>query len=294
VSTTPEMTITRLVPWFGANAANADVPARLLSDCRWVYIPFAGSMTEIPHFPAATQIMVSDKHDELICLATIVADEVENARLAERLAGKLLHPREIEQAKEILERARAGGDSWLWGDGAGGRPTPEECAEAFFVIAWMGRSGVSGTRGELATSLALRYDAGGGDPVKRYRSAVESLEAWHQALRRCSFSRADAFEVLERLRHKDADQAIGIYADPPWPDDGDGYLHRFSDADHRRLVRALESLPHRAVVRYGDHPLIRELYRPEAWTWHEVTGRDQHRQGKAEVFLERRTQGARR
>jgi DNA adenine methylase len=286
------MKITRLVPWFGANAAHADVPAKMLTGCKWVYIPFAGSMTEVPHFPPTTQVMLSDVHDELICLARIVADPKKRLELAAWLDAKLFHPAELDEAREVLARARAGGDSWLFGDGGQGRPTPEECAEAYFTLAWMGRSGVAGTDGEERVKLALRYDAGGGDPVVRYRSAVESLEAWHQVLRRCSITREPCWDVFERLRQqagKCGTQAIGLYCDPPWPDDGDGYLHTFTDADQRRLARELAEMPAhvRIVMRWGDHPLIRELYPENVWEWTSAEGRTAVG-AKAEVFLKKR------
>lgn len=286
------MKITRLVPWFGANAAHAERPAKLLAGCKWVYIPFAGSMAEVPHFPASTQMMLSDVHDELICLAQIVGDDVKHARLAYGLAGKFFHPAVLDKAQEVLSRARAGGDSWLFGDGGHGRPTPEECAEAYFTLAWMGRSGVAGTNGEDRVGLALRYDAGGGDPVKRYRSAVESLDAWHAVLRRCSITREPCWAVFERLRNqarKSNPQPAGLYCDPPWPDDGDGYLHSFTEADQRRLAHELVEMPShvRIVMRWGDHPLIRELYPAAKWEWHKAEGRTAVG-SKAEVFLVRR------
>lgn len=291
----PEMKINRLVPWFGANGAEAERPAALLKGCSYVYIPFAGSMCEVPHFPASTQIMVSDLHDELICLAGIVADQNLKNELAERLDAKLFHPTVLDAAKTLLAlaRRRGGGDSGLFNDSPASRSIEPPLdsmtiAEAYFVVAWMGRSAVAGTRGEERTSLALRYDGGGGDPVTRYRSAVSSLEAWHQVLKRCSFTREDAFAVIARLAAKphDPKKPIGLYCDPPWPDDGAGYLHTFIDAQQRRLAGELAALPHRVVVRYGDHPLIRELYPQRlGWQWIDVTGKTQHNDVKAEVLL---------
>lgn len=281
------MKITRLVPYFGANARNAHLPAAFLEGCTFVYIPFAGSMCEIPHFPASTQIMVSDLHDELIALASVVAHPDKKRELAAWLDAKLFHPAVLEEAQHTLALARAGGDSWLFGDGGAGRPSVEECAEAYFVSAWMGRSAMAGTRGEDRSGLALRYDAGGGDPVTRYRSAVESLDAWHHALRRCAFTREDAFGVIRRLARKPHDPAkpIGVYCDPPWPDDGDRYLHVLNDMHQAMLAKELAELPHAVVMRFGDHPLIRELYPASVWTWHHVDGRDQDNKAKAEVFL---------
>lgn len=279
------MKITRLVPWFGANAANAGRPAQLLDGCGWVYIPFAGSMCEVPHFPASTQLLVSDVHDDLINLAQVVSERLSAGDLANRLDGMLFHPKTLEDALLVLKNAR-GKSRGLFGHEQGQCVyTHTAVAAAYFVVAWMGRSGVAGTRGEERVRLALRYDGGGGDPVTRYRSAVESIGAWSAALRRCSFSRADCFEVLARLAKKPAESRIGIYCDPPWPDDGDSYLHVFTHEQQQRLARELAELPHRVVMRFGDHPLIRELYPESRWAWEFVDGRDQHNAGKGEVFL---------
>lgn len=289
------MKTSRLVPWFGANALHAHVPAKILYDVDWLCIPFAGSMCEIPHFKRSVQIMVSDKHDELIRLARIVRDEHTSNLLGYSLAKKLFHPAELEAAKETLARARRGGVSLFSGTG-GAIPTELEIAEAYFIVCWMGRSAVAGTKAEEHVNLALRYDAGGGDPTTRYHSAVDSLQAWKLALRRCQFTREDVFAVVDRVAARVAakdfdpkETRVGFYMDPPWPDDGDGYLHTFKPADQVRLAMVMAGLPKsvHVLMRFGDHPLIRELYPESGWKWHRVEGRDQHRKAKAEVFLER-------
>lgn len=295
--TTPDLKQMRLVSWFGANTANAEMPAKLLSGCTWVYIPFAGSLCEIPHFHGSVQLMVSDLHHNLITLAKIVKDEVQCAELAKRLASKLFHPKTLRDAQEVLQTAQTVSKcNGLFASQAAMAPaTAMEIAEAFFVCAWMGRSALAGTKGECKGGLAVRYDAGGGDSVTRYDSAVASLLAWHQHARKCSFTEENAFDVIDRLNKKVTDKKfkpkepgnrIGGYFDPPWADDGECYLHAFSEKDQRQLARALTLLPHvKCVMRFGDHPLVRELYPESIWTWHGKTGRDQHSKDKAEVFL---------
>lgn len=290
--------ISRLVPWFGANAKHAAAPAALLAGCKWVYIPFAGSMVEVPHFAPGVQLMVSDLHDEVIALAKIVRQPEFKADIAMRLGGNLFHPAVLEDAKQTLRVARMERGGSLFGL-TGRVPTVGlvDQAEAYFIVAWMGRSAVAGTRGEESVGLALRYDAGGGDPVTRYRSAVAGLDWWHEQLRRCSFTRESVFEVLARLAHRgeaeNREKAIGVYMDPPWPDDGDGYLHRMSAADQRRLAREAAALPGcRVVMRFGDHPLIRELYPESVWDWKHAESADQHGGKVAEVYLIRRDGGS--
>jgi len=288
--------ITRLVPWFGANAKNAARPAQLLGGCKWVYIPFAGSMCEVPHFPPGVQLLVSDKHEELIALARVVRDDAFREGIVTRLSRQLFHARELEDAKAILRDARAQRGKGLFGllnEHAGRVMGLTDIAAAYFTVAWMGRSAVAGTRGEESVGLALRYDAGGGDPVKRYRAAVDGLAWWGEQLQRCSFTCEDVFDVLARLRARkeseNREKAIGVYMDPPWPDDGDGYLHTFTAAQHRQLAKEAATLPGvRVVMRFGDHPLIRELYPEATWAWLRQESTDQHGGKVAEVYLVRR------
>jgi hypothetical protein len=91
------------------------------------------------------------------------------------------------------------------------------------------------------------------------------------------------FEFLESCND---DEGHGIYVDPPWPDDGAKYRHKFSEDDHGKLRDSLEKYARaRVVVRYGDHPLIRKLYSGPKWVWREVSGRTQTNADKAEVLI---------
>jgi site-specific DNA-adenine methylase len=276
--------ITGLAPWFGSYRLHAEKPAALMGDCPFVCVLFAGSLCEVPHFRAST-LLVNDKHADIITLARVVRDR--RADLAELLEGRLFHPVELAGAQERMRAARAGGG--LFGSFEHGSDV--ERAADYFTCAWMGRSALAGTPGELNSGLALRYDAGGGDSAKRYRSAVESLAAWEASLQRCSFACEDFRGVLARV--SDAG-GTGVYADPPFPEDGDAYLHAFSERDHRDLAGALGARARtRVVVRFHDHPWVRELY-PEGdgvthgtWVWHRFAGRDQNNQAEKEVLLVR-------
>jgi DNA-directed RNA polymerase specialized sigma24 family protein len=129
----------------------------------------------------------------------------------------------------------------------------------------------------------VRWDAGGGDSCVRFRSATESLREWQSILARCTFTCMDAFHFLDQV--KDAD-GHGLYCDPPWPTDRFAYKHKFTEKDQRRLASKLSTYQKtKVVLRYGDHPLIRELYQPPHWTWREVTGRMQTNEAKREVLL---------
>jgi len=53
---------------------------------------------------------------------------------------------------------------------------------------------------------------------------------------------------------------VVLYVDPPYVKAGGMYRHGFDEADHRRLKEVLWQTPHRWLMSYDDHPLVRELY----------------------------------
>ena len=73
----------RFVQWFGSNSENAAEVGRLLEGCRFVGIPFAGGMSEVP-FITAKQILANDLHRGVINLARVVRDDVARAALIQR------------------------------------------------------------------------------------------------------------------------------------------------------------------------------------------------------------------
>ncbi len=147
----------------------------------------------------------------------------------------------------------------------------------------MGRSGQAGTDSEFDGGLAMRFTASGGGSNTRYRSAVESLEAWGHTLKRCEFSCLDWRVFLTKCQDR---PKHGMYVDAPWPKDGGNYRHKFTEQDQRDLAAALGKFDQmRIVVRYGDHPLIRELYPESAWTWHMMTSRTQGNNEKSEALI---------
>lgn len=153
----------------------------------------------------------------------------------------------------------------------------------YFICIWMGRSHRCGTVDEFNGGLSRRWNANGGDSNTRYRSALRSLVGWSRIMRRCAFDCMDAFEFLSKCQDN---TGHGIYVDAPWPDDGSRYKHTFSEDDQRRLASVLAGYCHaRVVVRFGDHPLVRELYPEPKWTWRRMTGRTQTNADKAEVLI---------
>lgn len=273
--------VTALAPWFGSNRSLAHRVGELLDGCKWVGVPFAGGMSELLHITAPT-VLVSDLHRHVLNLAAVVANELDCPRLVRMLDALPYHPDVLAAAQaRCAEREAAADADWF-----GGGPQPLPCdllwARDYFVSAWMSRNGSAGTRGEFAAPLSVRWCAGGGDSAQRFRSATDSLAAWSAVMRRCTFVRCDVFKFVpdapDLPRH-------GLYLDPPFPDAGDGYKHGFTTEDQRRLSRLLARFERtRVVVRYYDHPLIRELY--AGWHWeHPEGGKTQTNQAAPEVLL---------
>lgn len=262
----------RLLPWFGSNTENAPQVGRALAGCRFVAIPFAGGMAEVPWIEAK-QILCNDLHRHLINLCRVIQHDQHRAWLIQQADAEPYHPDVLAQSQQLCtERAIRGQydpAAALW----------------YFVCCWMGRGGKAGTDGELKGQLPIRWNANGGGSNQRYRTAIEALTQWGQTFRRCEFTCLDAFEFLDLCPNA---PDTGIYVDAPWPDAGEIYLHRFTDHDQRRLAEALGRFQKaRVVVRFGEHPLTRELYPEPAWTWNRLSSRDQANQVKPEFLITR-------
>jgi site-specific DNA-adenine methylase len=254
--------------------------AKAMDGCSMVFVPFVGGFGDIKELTART-VLVNDLNREMIQLAQAAADRKWGPQLYRVLRSRTaFHPETLHYAQEAMHGRRGAFellcsiDKWP--------PSIVEAA-AYFVCVWMGRSGLAGTDGESKGNLCLRYDAGGGDSVVRYQSAVRALIDFRHLLRRCSFSTLDCFDFIDKCKDSEGN---GIYCDPPWPDDGDSYRHKFTEAMQRQLAaRLVQFNAARVVCRFGDHPLIRELYPESLWNWHEISGRTQANKTKREVLL---------
>jgi hypothetical protein len=272
--------ITTLAPWYGADRLIARHVGAQLRDADWCGIPFVGGCSAIRHIPART-IVAADQHKHLINLAQALANPYMGSALIRRLRRLAFHEVTLADAQRRCREVEATGAHPL---GAGA------WAEDYFVCAWMGRSGTAGTPNEFTSGLSVRWDAGGGDSVVRFRSAAEGLRNWRCAFERVTFLVRDCFSFLPEVKDR---EGHAVYADAPWPDDGHKYTHgpgaAGSDderAFHVRLRDELERFTKtRVVVRFGDHSLVRELYSADRWTRIELTGRTQTNADKAEVLL---------
>lgn len=247
-----EMKIGALAPWFGAKRNMAPEIVRELGPHRKFDEPFCGSLAVILAKEAASCETVNDLHGDLINLARVVRVEDLAVDLYGRLARFVLHEGLFHEA---AERYRARGYQ-----PAGDEPDVDR-AEDFMICSWFGRNGVAGTS-SYNQGFCVRYTANGGHAAKRWKSAVESIPAWHHRLREVTMLNRDAFELLDRF--DDDDRAV-IYVDPPYVEKGAKYIHDFDSEDHRRLAEALKRFSRaRVVVSYYEHPVVRDLY--DGWT----------------------------
>lgn len=288
--------INALAAWFGANRQRAEMVGKLLGRCAWVGVPFMGGGSELPHIDCREGV-AGDLHHHIINLARVIADPDTKNLLAARLAHTLFHEAEFRDAQARLRER----DGVFFGVGGGKKASESprvEWAFDYFVCCWMGPGAKAGKADHFSTYFPVRWSATGGGSAKRFRSAVESLDGWCEALKRWQFVCQDSREMLDRIEtvdRKRRDAAMGgstldvhgVYADPPWPDAGREYKHVVNDSTfHQRLEERLRGLTtHRVVVRYGDGPLIRSLYDRPEWARHETETRSQANTKINEVLI---------
>ena len=129
--------------------------------------------------------------------------------------------------------------------------------------------------------MSIRYNGDGGGNATRLRSVIRDMEYWKALFQRCEFTCKDFRELVPKLNDRNDN---GIYCDPPWVEEGKIYQHSFDESDHVALAELLRPFERtRIVVRYGDHPLIRELY--VGWKVVEASSRTQQRKTRPEIWL---------
>lgn len=272
------MKITALAPWFGSNRMLASTVGSELEGCSWVGVPFAGGMAELQHINART-IIVSDLHKHVINLARVVKDPALRQNLVRRLDRLPFHADVLDDAQEWCKIHEPCITS-----------QPDlDAAENYFVACWMGRSNLSGTGNEFHGRISVRWNANGGDSNVRYRNAYRSLAQFTRTFQRCTFETMDAIKFNERTEDT---EGHGLYEDPPFPQVGRRYRYssgKNSEQEREFHTRLRDSVRRfrktRVVMRFYDHPLIRELYPQDDWTWLFLKGRTQANKEGAEVLL---------
>lgn len=308
---TTDMKTKRLCPWFGADEAVGQSVGAALAGCKWVGVGFAGGMGVLKHIQCRGGV-ANDRHCHVINLCRVVRDGAKRARLIQMLDAALFHPAELVEAQKycraVEEEIDSGGAALLFN---GNRiasvryrdDMPQvDWAYHYFLAQWLGRSGIAGTDGEFNGKLSTRWNANGGGSNVRFRSAAAALDGFGELFKGWEFECMDVFDFLEEVirreeedKRKKKDNGRGVYSDAPWPEDGDGYKHKFDEKKQRRLAEALWRLATantaQVVIRFGDHPLIREIYTEDRWELRPQGSRDQANQAVPELLIVNRIGG---
>jgi len=258
------------LPYFGGKRTLASAIVAELGKHKAYWEPFCGSAAVLLAKPPSSQETISDLHGDATNLAWILADAKLASDLYDRVVRTLFAEAIFEQARQILQSS----------------PCPDaidtDRAYWYFIFSWMGRNGLAGTSSALTSSLAIRYTTGGGSPSIRFRSAVESIPAWHHRLCNVLILRRNAFDLLPEIEDS---PDVAIYIDSPYLmetrskgaayDQGARYVHDFDgvfgsdsffgsekDEDsHDRLAAALLRFQQaRIVISHYYHPRLRTLY----------------------------------
>jgi len=265
--------ITGIVPLFGSNRMQAELPGQLLKGCRWIGIPCCGSLTELRYMQAST-IVISDKHKHLINLCKTMADPQLGPALYRQLRRQSFNPEALAESQRWCRSFDPSDKIDL------------NAAFHYFITAWMGRSSQTGTGKEFHGKLPVRWIPSGGDSAVRFSGAVWSIRAWRNILARTNIICMDIFEFLDSAHNE---PWAGLYIDPPWLDVGAKYLHKFGEQEHRALANLLLSkfFKARIVFRHGVHPLLEELYPKSVYHYHDVVSRTAGNNDQAEVLITR-------
>lgn len=273
----PKPQIGALVPWYGSNRQLAHLIVDELTRGRTIHSywePCCGSMATALAMPDVRMTVVNDLHGDLINLARCMADRQAGLQLYRGLRAQVFSDKAIEAAQKYLRTVPLGHGINVFKYSGGPRNREGGLidlmrASAYFVASWMGRNGISGTRGECSGGLAVRYHADGGQGAKRYASAVQSIPQFRRRLQKWNILSRDGLQLIRKIADKPGQ---AVYVDPPFVEKTAEYLHDFRAADHQEWAAALNRF-HRArvVVRYYDHPTVRELFR--GWTVLKVDAR---------------------
>lgn len=254
--------------WFGSDAGVAPELGAMLDHCKHVTVGFVGGASILTHLKARA-IVGNDKHDAAINFYRHMSESSSRNKLVRMCRQTLSHPTEMAHAQEICKRRHETVlDAW-----------------AFWACCWLGRKGTGGTNRQ-GLKLSYRWTANGGSNASRIKSAARNLHEWADCFEKCEWICVCFRELLPKVRDE---ETCGLYSDPPWVKEGGRYIHSFTEQDHRDLAKEHHRFEKTTVVvRYGDDPLIRELYPEDRWTWIEAESRTQANTTRGEVWITNR------
>lgn len=267
-----EMRVRSLVAWYGGKRTLAPIIVGELGRHSMYVEPFCGSMAVLLAKIVSSHEIANDLHGDLINLARVIASE-RWEELYDRLYRTLCVEgifdecksefigRDIEPAKTMRDVA----DEHI------------ERAYVYFVVSWMGRNGMSGTKRQNYQP-AKRWTPGGGGGAKRVASAINSIGAWHERLRCVNIMNMDGFELIEKM---DDNSKLVMYVDPPYlqggartgtiTGSGGIYEHEFVEKQHEQLAELLGRFKKaRVILSYYEDPRLNDLYPADRWTKRKV------------------------
>lgn len=252
--------------YFGSDSEVAASLAAMLDGCNHVTIPFVGGAAILPHLKARS-IICNDLHDAAINFYRVLSGrEGDREKLIYLCTHAISHPSELAEAG-IIMKSPLSHDSTLK-------------AWAFWATCWIGRKGKGGTK-YMVGMPSVRRTASGGSNASRLKAAAADLNEWAAHFQRCEWECKCFRELLPKVADN---ERCGVYCDPPWVDLGRDYLHSFTEEDHIDLRDMLSRFEHtKVVVRYGDHPLVRDLY--AGWHIEAAESRTQTNKVKGEIWI---------
>lgn len=253
--------------YFGSDSEVAPHLAAMLDHCKHVTIPFVGGAAILPHLKARA-IVANDLNDLAINFYRVVSGwygEAMKQQVVDRCKHTLSHPSDQEIAERTIELNLSDHVEKAW---------------AYWAMCWIGRKGKGGTK-HLGGMPSVRRTANGGTNASRIRAAAGDLDEWSNQFERCEWESGCFRELIPKV----ADRVdCGVYCDPPWVEAGRNYLHPFTSQDHVDLHELLCRFKEATVVvRYGDGPLVRELY--SDWAIIEASSRTQAGTKTGEIWI---------
>lgn len=239
------------LPYYGGKRTMASEIVRELGPHKMYVEPCCGSLAVLFAKPPCAIETVNDLHGAVINLTMVLASDRWNDlyELVDRiLLGETLIPSFQREIIEEIEPPEAP---------YGVDIHHIELAAHYMALSWIGRNGHSGSK-RTNMQIAVRWKQGGGSPGIRWRSAVDSVPAWHDRLKGVTILNRDLFDILPKLSDEDG---TAIYVDPPYIEQGSKYKHKFCPEDHERLAIELRRFNKaRVVVSYYDHERLDDLY----------------------------------
>lgn len=259
--------------YFGSDAKVANRIGGYFDSCSHVTIACVGGASILPHL-GATRIVCNDTNEFAInfyeCVAGLHGERTK-LDLIDCCENTLSHPAHLKKAADRLTSVLAIDQAW-----------------AYWALCWLGRGGQGGTK-KIADQkkTSFRMTPSGGSNASRLRSAAEDLTEWAKHFERCEFSCLDICELLPKVKFGNSN--CGLYIDLPWIEEGDAYLEACDEQTHRDVSSVLfersQSDGARILARYGDHSLIRELYRDADWTITPIESRNQGNNAVKEIWI---------